>query len=493
MTRLRDLEELLLSIEDRKSREYMEEAVRCYHAEAHRAAIVAAFAAAMDYLRRRLAELIQSGSGSSDLRRKFESIEKVFKEQKSFEYELIDVCEKSAGMLTPSEAKLIRSLLETRHLAAHPSGYVANAETARACVATLADLVLSRPLLLGISEAKLLVDRLQSPSFFPDSYDSVAAVRHEASRLHQSAYPALVVSVIDRLKENAEARAAAVDAVVPYEVGAARRNMVAFLSGLAAQSIDTQDVVARHARQIVETDSLSSDLVLLLESRPELYGALDELTRHRALATLRAAVSGSAARNALSSLRKLNLLTADDTVLVSSDFEYTDISLASALELDWPELHRARIERVLSDAGSSWRLTSAKAINSIQGLSDSEASKFIGKERALYPLQVSKGASWEARQLAEKGLSSRADFLDDLGRAMIDGPQDVISAQPDWSVLVDMIVASKRADLLANCLALWESPAASELVMPAEALSKVAANGDDVQKQRAQKLKSRKP
>jgi hypothetical protein len=45
---LRDLEELLLTITDSASREFMREAVRCYNVGAHRAAVVMAVAAGMD-------------------------------------------------------------------------------------------------------------------------------------------------------------------------------------------------------------------------------------------------------------------------------------------------------------------------------------------------------------------------------------------------------------------------------------------------------------
>ena len=150
---IRDLEEQLLRIPRPEAREQMAEAVRCYHAGAHRAAIVMAFAAAMDDLRRKLVDLAGSGGASSDLKAAVGHIESTFALQRAFEEDAIATAQVHAQLISPDEAKALQSYLKLRHLCAHPSGYVATAEEARAVIARVTDSVLSRPATLEIGRA----------------------------------------------------------------------------------------------------------------------------------------------------------------------------------------------------------------------------------------------------------------------------------------------------------------------------------------------------
>src|SRR5262245_34472928 len=113
---LRDLEEVLLSIPDPESRNFMREAVRCYHTGAYRAAVVMAVAAGMDDLRRKLNEQAASGGAPAPLRAGAQRIEAIFVDQQAYESTLIDVCEKDASIYSPAEANKLRLLLKTRHL-----------------------------------------------------------------------------------------------------------------------------------------------------------------------------------------------------------------------------------------------------------------------------------------------------------------------------------------------------------------------------------------
>ncbi|SEU31233.1 hypothetical protein SAMN05443639_1163 [Stigmatella erecta] len=448
----------------------------------------------MDHLRRRVSELLSSGTGNKDLQLRFEAVEKAFEDQRAFERDLVDLCEKPGNVLTPSEAKQLRALLETRHLAAHPSGFQPNAETARSCIVTLIDLILARPLQLGITEAKALVDRVQLATFFPESHTHQSIIKAELSRLYQGTYPALILSVIEQLRALSEARKDATLSPRKPAERVARKNMIAFLGGLADQSIELKKLVARYTKRLVESDLLSGEVIPLLENNPDLYGAFDELTRGRVLVVLRSSVNEGSARRTLSVLRKKGLLTADEVTLVSSSLELLSISLSVALELDWPELHRARIQATLKDVGSWWRLDSARAIADIQALSSEKIAKFTERERAHFILEAGRGASIEASELVSQGLGILKDFLEDFEKHIISSPVDVLSVQTNWASVVKILFASGRPDLVHACLGLWEHPVAGDLVLPKDVFNIIETKGDstlqeaalDFQKRRTQ-------
>ncbi|HZH78862.1 MAG TPA: hypothetical protein VEY88_22730, partial [Archangium sp.] len=240
------------------------------------------------------------------------------------------------------------------------------------------------------------------------------------------------------------------------------------------------------------SDLLAEEVIPLLDVEPGLYGALDALTRGRTLATLRNAIGRLSVKRVLTELRKREILTADESTLVSSSFESESMPLGVALALDWPEVHRSRILVVLSEAGSSWRLTSAKAIDTIQNLSDEYAARFTEGERARYVLEVARGASWEASQLVSGGLGARRDFLDDFGRHLNNVPADMLSVRTSWTSVIRMLLASDRPDLVRACLSLWEHPDAGELKLDDEVFAIIEAQGDPELRQAAKDFLKRK-
>lgn len=165
---IRDLESMILTISDPASRDYVREALQCYNAGAYRAAVVLSVAAGMDGLRRRLADLANSGGVSADTTTAHANIDRAFNNQDSFERTLIDASEKAVSFLTVSEAKKLRALFDVRNLCAHPSGHIGTAEEARDAMTTVIDFILSRPALMGMTGISTLLDRLKSPNFFPN-------------------------------------------------------------------------------------------------------------------------------------------------------------------------------------------------------------------------------------------------------------------------------------------------------------------------------------
>ena len=132
---MRDLEELLHSIQRSSSKDFMKEAIRCYNAGAYRAAVVISVAAGMDDLRMKLNEFVNDGGASPNVVAMQKDIEKIYKDQKAYESILIENCEKKADMLTPAEARKLELMLKNRHLCAHPSGHIPGVHP-RCCIQT---------------------------------------------------------------------------------------------------------------------------------------------------------------------------------------------------------------------------------------------------------------------------------------------------------------------------------------------------------------------
>ncbi len=161
---IRDLEQLLSRVISDLSREYMREAIQCYHASAFRAAVVLGVAAAMDDLRRKVAELAAAdgGAGISALD---SEVEAQYDAHRAWHRFLLAGC-KTHDVLSPAAHQRLHAVLQVGHLCAHPSGHRGSAEEARYIIATCIDLVLSRPPQLGGKQVEALMEKLDHPNFF---------------------------------------------------------------------------------------------------------------------------------------------------------------------------------------------------------------------------------------------------------------------------------------------------------------------------------------
>lgn len=287
---IRDLEELLLRVPDLDSREFMKEAVRCYQAGAYRASVVMAVSAGMDDLRRKLNRLASSGASSHEIATAAQFVEKQFQAQLPFEKGLIAAASSGVGFITPSEQKKLDALLTTRNLNAHPSGHRSSAEEARDAIASIIDIVLSRPGLMGAVAAKSLVARVQKPAFYPELSSAEQAFPVVAAEVESIAPDSLRVlaatimdEVVARLASVGDSRprgwwiAGKSHALEPIDA------LVLFLGGMLRISGPCEDAASKQLPRLVQEAAASDAVCWLLSVNPAAVRHLSALDRDRAI------------------------------------------------------------------------------------------------------------------------------------------------------------------------------------------------------------------
>lgn len=120
--KVRDLESMLLKVEDRESREHFAEAVRSYGAGAFRAAIISTWVAVAFDLISKMRYLAEEGGAARTLIQGLEeSISKGdVRALQVFENGLLGACEE-LNIIDKNDLRILKRLQEDRHLCAHPA------------------------------------------------------------------------------------------------------------------------------------------------------------------------------------------------------------------------------------------------------------------------------------------------------------------------------------------------------------------------------------
>jgi hypothetical protein len=338
---LRDLEELLLQVQDDAGREQMREAVRCYHAGAYRASEVMAVAAGMYDLRRRVEALAASGAGAA-IKKVRDDVEAQERAQGAWETMLLDGS-KAHDLISSAEHQKLGLLLKQRHLCAHPTGHRATPEEARAVLTDVIDLVMSRSLLVGGSGVRELVEtRLSLPHYFGG--DPRRTVSEEIGRLQPRVLPYLageLAKAITNSPVGSPGRRHAVQFVAemlraPAGAGAEARaaawkGVALILDGTGATA--ALDVIAHAPEVLASADAMTKGRLLALlhervgdEARWPLVdavlegGALEEHARQTLLDALSVAVLPTLARNKHSNTQALWRASRVAAAISSPDF-----------------------------------------------------------------------------------------------------------------------------------------------------------------------------
>src|SRR5215831_17841529 len=473
---LRDLEELLHSVSDERSRDFMAEAVRCYYGGLYRAAVVMAMAAAMDDLRRKLTELVATGVAGIDatVKEAHARIEARFNNQDAFENELIETTRKLEMFSPPEEVKL-KLLLKVRHLCAHPSGHQGSAEEARESIASLIDLVLSRQPLMGFAAVNALVEQLKQPNFFPmiaDDTRTASAVRIELQPILPASYAALssklVESILAEVTHPTQPAPAIYTKLGTVWVSPARENLRAFLRSMLAVGDSARRAVWSKIERLIEREETCEDALLIVAADPAGLHLLDDnpLVRERAVALVRRNVAMPVARRVLRGWREAAVLSALDLtdMLRACEVEFVSHlrsrSAAARAELAWPDLDRLFFEKAVEEAGTNIWARANPAIDAMQSLTTAEAATVPADLRAKYVFNVACyatgiSANNSARELPANGLGARADFLPDFEELLNSRPAEARATQTNWDALSKIISASGRSDLLHKMLDLF--------------------------------------
>jgi hypothetical protein len=479
---IRDLEELLLRINDAPSREYMGEAVRCYHAGCYRAAVVLAVAAGADGLLTRLQEVTVSGGGAT-LRKAVNQVAKLKKNQKPYELAAVFAARDHMSFLSPADACKLELLLKTRHMSAHPSGYPGRPEEARDAIASIVDIVLSRPAALGAAGVAPLLARILSPAFFPINAALSAAeiVAHETRSLTPQAFPVLAKE-LNKAIDSAMAHSPEMHA------------LTRFVAGLcAAAKGDPKKPTGLQVLETLVTNSKADAVTAVLALEPGSIDGLGVLTRDRAVNFVAEnLVDGNARKAAAAWLQESSssLRQPQRTSLVSLG---AALPAAMAFELQSPEVDRAVFERLVRDAGSSTFHVSNSAVDEIQALAPEVAARCPEPLRSSYVVSVIESAGdgpnggRSAQGALKAGLAARIDFLDHFLKSASIDKLEVAVTQTQMGGLARLCVAAKREEALAAAMpALFKRFAGDGGVF--WAASRVRSAGNELLKQKANEL-----
>jgi hypothetical protein len=162
---IRDMEELLNSVYDTETKDYLKEALNCYNSGSYRASVIMSVISGVYDLHKKVKSL---ASVDKKCRKLDEDIEKIKEELKAYEKTLIERCaSKDIDMLNSNDSEELIRCLTTRHACAHPSNFVCTAEKARDIFSSIIDIIASKPSLYSYAHMNIILEKLEEKTFFP--------------------------------------------------------------------------------------------------------------------------------------------------------------------------------------------------------------------------------------------------------------------------------------------------------------------------------------
>lgn len=435
---VRDLEELTLRVRDPEARAYIAEAVRCYHAAAYRAAVVVAFAAGMDDLRRKLGALAASGSASADLKAAGARVEALAKQHKPFETEVLAAARDHAELLSVADHQKLDAIQRVRNICAHPSGHHGSPEEARDAIASVVDLLLARPGLYGVAAAKDLVGRATGQAaFFGAANDRLARLEiatQEVRRLETASHAALVAEIIRALDERhalEEAKRAAVPAPARRLVGlvpdpakellpSPEQETLATLYAAALVVGGNGSAARAKLPRLINASWGPRVAPIVLSFSPEMVAQLEPDERARVVFQVGTALGVSdVSMSLLRAWIENGLLGAEDQSFLLERVEHAIKRKLDprVLRLGWSEVDRVFFRLALGSAASTSWSAANNAISVLQGLDETSAQRAAPDERWSYLKALlrqrrrKEHSADQARNLFGEGLGPRSDWL----------------------------------------------------------------------------------
>lgn len=204
MPHLHDMEELVNSIKDDHTKDYMKEALSCYMAYAYRACIVLTYIALFDDIVKKLGEL---GNVNKKAKKIYNEAKDKINSQDVYESYLIDQLS-SKSLLPALDTSFLDTLRTLRNKSAHPSGHNASAEEARFIFYEAINRFLSKPILTTTQLVDEVLSRLDETHFFPSTNikNISSVVKKELENIHHEALPYLINKLLEKLlTENSNA------------------------------------------------------------------------------------------------------------------------------------------------------------------------------------------------------------------------------------------------------------------------------------------------
>jgi hypothetical protein len=263
---LMGLDELLLDVPDQIERQYLEEAVKCYHIEAYRAAVILSWIVTARNLEKKLEQLARE---DGEARNYWVGIDNKKKNEQSYEEDLLDAC-RVLGILDDQEAKELKHLKDTRNWCAHPTNYEPTAEKVRHCLRSAVEYALARPIIRGFAYIRSLAeDRILDQFFFPSSNpDEVDGYAREMlDRLRSDLHSKLAERMVHTFQDSSS-------------TATTQKNIRLFLSSMVRQSsLGDLSELTQAVEPLLDTDLRTG--AVILSSRPESIDHLGILQRDR--------------------------------------------------------------------------------------------------------------------------------------------------------------------------------------------------------------------
>ena len=192
---LRDMEELLNSVYDLETKDYLREALNCYNSGSYKACVIMSVISGVYDLHKKVKSLASSHPSYRNL-----DNEVTRKKQDFSPYEkyLIEQCSTDEiDMLNTVESKELKRCLDTRNDCAHPSEFICSPEKARDVYSTIIDIICSKPVLYGCNNLTNMIKQLEEDTFFYAlSEETVTTVVEEnLSKFHNKATAPLLKKI----------------------------------------------------------------------------------------------------------------------------------------------------------------------------------------------------------------------------------------------------------------------------------------------------------
>lgn len=190
MSKLEDMEELILKVKNKNFKPTLQEIISCYYAGAYRACIVLSFNILVDDLVEKIKHLKDT---NSELRKIYSEILKKNQESTPIENYLVESL-LSKNLIDNLDGELYTIFQKLRHKSAHPTGFSPSAECARYVFSEIVNRFLSKESLQTTSRIDELIESLKNGNFFPTNSikDGASIAKSEIQDIAPQSYPQLI-------------------------------------------------------------------------------------------------------------------------------------------------------------------------------------------------------------------------------------------------------------------------------------------------------------
>ncbi|PKG55245.1 hypothetical protein [Shewanella sp. GutDb-MelDb] len=280
---LSDLDELLQSVRNRYSQEYLREAVIAYRAGAYRAAVTSTWISICVDVIQKIKELSVGGdAAAAKLEVKLDAIQPSdVRGMLDFENDILRIAHEELGVISLIEKTHLERVKEDRNICSHPtfstdgSQFVPSPELARSYIVQAANYLLTNAPLKGkvvVHQMFGLITSISFPENKTKAFEVLSSERY-LGRVKESAIRNLTIILFKRLFNDEDSMASGVLLQITAALIAINRiNSEAFKSACRDNLIKSL---------AASSDATLKRLLPVLSEMPELWRYVEEATQHR--------------------------------------------------------------------------------------------------------------------------------------------------------------------------------------------------------------------